>query len=148
MVTQKYKKIMSDNRLKINHKEQRAVAGNWGHPSKFTKKNTKIPDPLYPERKTKPSKKYKKKIKKQYILPRSICPFCKTKLRELPKEDIDSSSKLTIFFGYYYEKICAKCGAKKVKDCPSCHETTWYLDKIYKHQYYGCGFVGERLKEK
>ena len=137
---------MSDNRFKINHKEQRAVAGNWGHPSKFTKKNTNIPDPLYPERKRKPAKKYKKKIKKQYIFPYTSCPFCKAKLKELPKEDIDSSSKFTILFGRNYEKICRKCGAKKVKGCPCCHRSTWYLDEIYKHQSTWCGFIGKKIK--
>ena len=138
---------MSDNRFKINHKEQRAVAGNWGKPDKTTQKNTNIPDPLYPKQKRKASKKYKKKLKKIYLSPYESCPFCKTKLRNLPKEDIDSSSKFTIFFCYRYEKICRQCGAKKVEECPSCHYPTWYLDEIYKHQYNGCGFEGKRINK-
>lgn len=141
---------MSDNRTKINHKEQRAVAGNWGKPDKTTQKNTNIPDPLYPEQKRKSSKKYKKKIKKKYNSPWLICPFCKAELIELPKGDIDSSSKFTIFLSYRCEKICRQCGAKKVGDCPGCHRPTWYLNKIYKHQFtgFGCGFEGKKLRRK
>ena len=136
---------MSDNRFKINHKEQRAVAGNCGKPDKTTQKNTNIPDPLYPKRKRKSSKKYKKTIRKQIMSTYTNCPFCRTELRKLPKEDIDSSDKFQIFDKY--EEKCRRCGAIKVNDCPSCHRATWYLDEIYKHQYNGCGFEGKRINK-
>lgn len=135
---------MSDNRFKINHKEQRAVAGNWGHPRKFIKKITKIADPLYPDKPIKSSKKYKKKVKKPYIAPYKQCPFCGNELKELPKIE---SKGLGFYVSIFvkYERECIKCGAKRVEDCPCCHRHTWLLNETYKHQWLGCGFEGEKL---
>ena len=58
----------------INNKEKQAVAGNWGHPRKYTKRHTKIPNPLIPQRVRKVKRK-KGKVKRKYVSPYQCCPF-------------------------------------------------------------------------
>lgn len=135
----------------INAKEKRSRSGNWGHPNKFEKKNTKISNPLIPERvKYRSSKKYKKK-KDRKPWDWVVCPFCKAELPKLSEEEIKKleKGKFSVYFFPPRVKVCPSCGAKEVEDCPCCHRETW-IDKefTYKHQHnvYSCGFVGKSLQ--
>jgi len=136
---------------KINNKEKQAVTGNWGHPDKYTKKHTKIPDPLIPEVK---HKRKKKKEKRKYISPFDRCPHCDNIL-PLDPAKIKSNNARLLFWLQPRLEICPSCGAKRVKKpdcCPACKrtDTVWKsTENVYKHQSmsFGCGFVGKK-KEK
>jgi hypothetical protein len=104
---------------------------------KFYKPYTKIPTDFAEDKEPLHNKKKKRK-RKTYRWPKSVCPFCDGDLKELPKQEKNYWSKL-------YETKCS-CGAKAVSDCPGCHGETWYLNGTYKHQWLSCGFVGERKK--
>lgn len=129
---------MSTNRFRVNNKEKQKVGGNWGHPRPYTKKITEISEPLYPEDRHKNLKR-KKKEKKPYFSPYEVCPFCEKKLKETGKKNWGFLDR--------YEKKCRNCGAKKGKECPACKGETWYLNKVYKHQNLGCGFVGKKINK-
>ena len=131
---------------RINSKEQKSVAGNWGHPSKFEKKMTKIPDPFYPEKPT-PAKKKKKKNKKPYLSPWKTCPFCKSELPEKPKPKEGKTPGYRVFRWFHdVVEVCPECGAYKVEDgCPSCGRDAWRnTEGVYKHMWMGCGFSGRK----
>ena len=131
----------------INNKEKQAVSGNWGHPSKFEKKNTKIPNPLIKEDRHK-GKKRKRKKTGPYRSPFNCCPFCDTELPFDPEKTDKSSPSISFF----QERlgVCFMCSAKKIEapdTCPGCKSTTfgvWKKNGVYKHQYHGCGFVGKK----
>jgi len=129
---------MESNPTIINNKEKQFAAGNWGS-NKFVKRHTKIANPLIPESVKGGYSKRKKHVKKLYVLPWLICPFCGKELEKLAK-DKD-------FVFNCYAKECKHCGAKETTECPACKRKTW-LNKqgIYKHKYWGCGFTGKRNK--
>lgn len=127
--------------ININNKEKQFVGGNWGHPRKFIKKHTEIPNPLIPkEPKIFSSRKYKKKHK--WIDYYKLCPFCLNELKE-----IGTFKKFNLFLSTKYADKCI-CGAKMIKNgCPCCKNDTWLKDEIYKHKklsYLNCGFIGRK----
>jgi hypothetical protein len=138
---------------RINNKEKQAVAGNWGHPGKFTKQHTKISDPLIPEKDMSGRAiKKKKKQRRVYKSPYEHCPFCET---ELPIDEKKLEEDRIKFGKMYYRmyipsfgyraKECPNCKAKEVIECPACKRHTWMnLEGTYKHMGLGCGFNGKR----
>ena len=139
-------------RGKINNKEKQFIAGNWGHPRKFLKRQTNIPEPIIPENK---HKKKKKKKKKPYISPFNSCPFCNNEL-PLDAEKINKIKLGPFLFKYQWSlprvKICPICKAYEIKEpdiCPACKRNykVWKnTEGIYKHQSIGCGFTGKKKK--
>lgn len=129
---------MSNN---INNKEKQAAGGNWGHPRKYTKRKTKIPNPLIPECSRSSRKRKKKKDKKPYIWHFEVCPFCGEERKKLNNKDSWFRNR---------EDFCRKCGAKEVKgECPACHRTAWIKNEYYKHEgFYTCGFSGKKFNSK
>lgn len=118
---------------RVNSKEQQASAGNWGHPSKFEKKMTKVIE--YPHKL--PSRKRKKK-RRTILWFGEACPFCGGARKELPKKERGIFTR--------YAPKCS-CGAKEVKQsCPACKTTghIWRRGNEYTHEFLGCGFKGER----
>lgn len=126
--------------MKINNKMKKFLAGNWGKPTKSEqKKNVDVG--IFDNEVPKHNKK-KKKTKKVYTLPWSVCPFCNERLDEVPAKH-DNSVYYVLHIKEYADKC--DCGAKRVLDCPACHSETWFKDFIYKHQRnWGCTFTGEK----
>jgi uncharacterized protein YbaR (Trm112 family) len=93
--------------------------------------------------------KKKKKIKKPYISPWEVCPFCQAAL------PLDTNSKeykrfISQKFTSAYWLVpriqeCRTCGAYEVKICPACKHPTWHSpkDHVYRHKWMGCGFKGK-----
>lgn len=132
---------MEENARNINNKEKQSVGKNWGHPRKYTKKHTKIPEPLISLKDINYGlRKRKKREKKEFISKFETCPFCKELLH--PREDIPQ--RKWIFSLSNLETWCRKCGASQIPECPACKRETWLSKSgIYKHPYMGCGFQGE-----
>ena len=122
------------DRQRINNGIKKFFGGNWGKPRDFQQRATEIPDDFFDDKEGRWYSK-KKKGPKKTIAFWGMCPFCLGPLEELPE------AERTLFRDYIGE--CA-CGAIKVPDCPACHRDTWLKDKVYKHQWLGCGFEGER----
>lgn len=127
----------------INSKEQKASAGNWGHPTKDEKKNVKYGP--YPHRPPKVKHRSKKR-KPIYRYPYSYCPFCDADLEKTGKK-----KGIFIFLDEYADE-CKNCGAKKVDEpCPACKSKRdmWKnKDGIITHMgYWHCGFKGKRIKQ-
>lgn len=135
--------------MNINNKEKQAVSGNWGHPSQFEKRLTKIKTPPDVDSvKYKKSRRDKKGEKKLYICPRLLCPFCGT---ELPEDKVATEKRRSEWGIKVLGKIpvqrCPTCDSYVVLDCcPACKNNTWFNPKtlVYKHQWFGCGFEGQR----
>ncbi len=127
--------------LNINNKIKQFFGGNWGHPGKFIKKETNVPDGFFADKPCTKAKKKKRK-KKKYIPPYSVCPFCDEELIRL-----EVTGKKSWWCINNYETICRECGARRVNDCPACKNATWFQPEtgIYKHQWIGCGFEGKRI---
>ena len=125
--------------MKITGKVKKFFGGNWGKPTKCEQKS-KVDYSILEQEVPKYNKK-KKKIKKEYNIPWTICPFCKNPLRQL--EVNHDNNVYYVLNVKRYDNKC-DCGAKVMPDCPACHRNTWFKDGIYKHQGYGCGFEGER----
>lgn len=127
---------MESNPTIINNKEKQFAGGNWGT-NKFIKRHTKIANPLISEVAKGGHSKHKKRLKKPYLSPWSLCPFCGGKLEKLSDKD---------FIFNCYTKKCKHCGAKETTECPACKRKTW-LNKqgIYRHKYGGCGFTGKKI---
>jgi len=128
---------------KITNKIKKIFGGNWGHPRKFVKRHTNIPDPLFPDPegpvKMKSLKRKHKHEPKPY--PGHCCPFCG---KELP---IDETKTQKYFFFSERVNTCPVCKAYEVPECPACKRKTWYdpESRIFKHQgVLGCGFNGLR----
>jgi len=137
---------MEENAQNINNKEKQSVGGNWGHPRKYIKKHTKLPDPLislgtinYGLRKR------KKREKKEFVSKFETCPFCQNKLS---MTEGTKNSNGYLLWWVHTEKWCRKCGASQIPECPACKKPTW-LNKggLYKHPYMGCGFEGEKKED-
>lgn len=129
---------MENNR--INRKDQQSAGGNWGHPRPFTKKHTNIPDRTEEVGKRQADKKYKEKIKVNWLSKYYACPFCSV---ELPVV-CQNPHKLR-WPSEIRAKKCRNCGARqRKKSCPSCKGDTFYKDEIYMHQRHGCGFIGKK----
>lgn len=145
---------------KINSKEQKAVAGNWGKPG-CEDHNIRTSDQTKEVAKHTGSKKYKAKKERK---PWRSCPFCGEELPEVvSKEDAKVFCKVTILngrkfysyrsgrglFGGIVAKKCRSCGSRTVHECPCCkHETFFNKEtKNYKHQssISACGFNGKKL---
>lgn len=126
----------------INNKEKQNAGGNWGHPRKFTKRHTKIPNPLVPER-PRSKKKKNKTPPTPYFSPYQHCPFCKIEL--LKKKN--SKYGLSMF---RRENFCRKCDAKEIDDgCPACHRDIWIKGGFHKHiGFINCGFSGKKFNPK
>ena len=124
----------------INNKEKQYKGGNWGHPRKFTKKNTKIDDPLIPAR----GKRRSKKKREKKVWTWCACPFCG---KEIPIDENYTSTKSLVIFKPR-KKECV-CGAK-VTECPCCQRETWVKDGIHKHynNVFNCGFTGKKLNRR
>ena len=122
----------------INNKMKQSVGGNWGKPQDI-EQHIKLKNfVVEPERV--PSKKKPRKLKRNNIIEYHCCPFCH---EELP---IDKS-----LIGHpVLNRVnkCPGCGAEGDKECPACNKDTWFLNGFYKHQWMGCGFEGEKLKER
>ena len=131
--------------MNINNKIKQFFGGNWGS-DKWTKRHTEIPKDFGYE-KIRASQKKKKK-KEPWMSERDMCPFCKKQLEidsvATEKRRQDSPWGIGIFSTV--RKTECKCGAMRVEDCPCCHRKTWYKTGIYKHQRWGCGFVGEKIR--
>lgn len=127
--------------MNINNKFKQFCQGNWGKPNSAEKMHPLHYDILEAD-KVKITHKKKHKQKKPYIPYGAECPFCHEQLEE-DKTQREDKNNWWVLFRNKYKKEC-KCGAFLVQDCPSCHRETWLKDKIYKHQYMGCGFEGER----
>lgn len=124
--------------FKITNKVKKFFGGNWGKPTKFEQKHTEVPEDFFDDKEGKwytKNKKQKPQTKK--VAYWDECPFCFSKLEQLPDRD-----------GHWvlrdYLPECA-CGAIEAPDCPACHRETWMKDGIYKHQWLGCGFMGKRI---
>lgn len=135
---------------RVNNKEKKSVAGNWGKPGKFLKKHTEIK--LFSATLKHKSKK-KKKRNHSYLS--GICPFCESELPVVVPPEYIMSNGINFFrkFNIFrllgiISKKCHNCGAREVHNCPSCSRKTWFKDNIYKHQkdYCNCGFTGEKLR--
>ncbi|MEI6437263.1 MAG: hypothetical protein WCO69_00775 [Candidatus Omnitrophota bacterium] len=134
----------------INNKMKQVVGGNWGKP-KGPEQNVKLRDiDLEPRRI--PGKKKRKTKKQKFIFEGPCCPFCHA---ELPKDEeaIAKANKelqgrsCVVWEMHYRVKVCPKCNALEVKECPACKRTTWRRQAWYKHQFLGCGFEGKKLKD-
>jgi hypothetical protein len=146
---------MYASRGRINNKDKKYAGGNWGHPRKFTKRHTKIDDPLIPEKGVGSARKKKKKVKKEYKFSWRTCPFCNT---EIPldykriaeeKEKLKNRPYLGIWEEMYRVDECPNCHAKEVRECPACKRITWFnTDGVYRHQNWGCGFFGKKLDRR
>lgn len=139
--------------MRITNKEKQYYGGNWGKPTDHGKVTNKIPDDVDDEQVRIKSKR-KKKQKKVFKLGTEDCPFCNKELAvdeiELKKQEQEISIwSFDRFMGRKPRVKFCECGAKEVKDCPSCHRATWYKDLIYKHMPWGswCTFEGKRKKE-
>jgi len=121
--------------LKITNKIKKYFSGNWGHPTRFEKIHTEIPEDFFDDAEGKWYSKKKKQSTQKHTAYWNMCPFCMNKLVELPDQ--------SHFVLRNYAQSC-ECGAKVDADCPACHRSTWVKDKVYKHQWCGCGFVGQR----
>lgn len=126
---------------RINNKVKQFAASNWSS-NQYVKKETRIPDPLYPE-----IPKYKARKKREPIdfeVKYHSCPFCREVLPRLDSQEV---------FVWRTSRVgkCPKCGARnKSGSCPACKRDTWFKKGIYKHDRFSlnCGFVGRRLKLK
>jgi DNA-directed RNA polymerase subunit RPC12/RpoP len=126
---------------------RKASAGNWGKPDKVEKKAELKEDFFQEEPRTKSVAK-KKKNKKPYVSPWKLCPFCKSELpldTKKMEEDKKKGKWVADWLSEYRVKDCPTCGAYEVAKCPACSHKTWYdyVTKIYKHQWIGCGFIGQ-----
>jgi hypothetical protein len=129
----------------INNKMKQHAQGNWGS-DKWTKEHTKVkvPEDVDVVKYTKVKKN--KEPRKAYIYPGNLCPHC---LNELP-EDTAKKQKYS-WCGYNRVRVCPKCHAYEVDNCPACKNSTWYSPRSewYKHQgFIGCGFEGKLLTKR
>lgn len=129
---------------KITNKIKKYFGGNWGHPRRDIKKRTEIPDDFFDDKEPKHHSK-KKKAKKPVIFEWKHCPFCHEQLEEIPADPDKEKRDVFVMIGLGKYKQQCKCGAKGNFKCPCCKRDTWYKDGIYKHQWMGCGFQGEKL---
>ncbi len=122
----------------INNKMKQAVGGNWGKPQSI-EQHIKLKSFIVEPGRI-PGKKKPKKIKRVYVIEGHCCPFCQ---KELPKDK-------SIPRNYVFNRVnkCPNCGAIGEQECPACKKETWFLNGFYKHQWMGCGFEGEKLKER
>lgn len=126
--------------MKINNKIKQFFQGNWGKPTKVDQMSP-IQLELFDQEIPKHNKK--KKSKRKYVSPWSVCPFCEMLLDKI--EVNHDNNDFYVFTVKEYAESCS-CGAKLMRNsCPACHYNTWYLDGEYKHQNYGCGFKGVKL---
>lgn len=137
---------MGQGRGIINSKEKKFIGGNWGHPRKYTKRKTKIPDPLIQEDRHKGMKRKRKK-KSPYIWVGDLCPFCN---QELPVDKtVKKEDHPLMFCKDPRVKECPNCKAKAIeKGCPCCHRNTWInIDGVLSHgekRMLSCGFTGRK----
>ncbi len=131
----------------INNKEKQAAGGNWGHPRKWTKRHTKLDDPLIPERPRKRQRKNKKR-KKLFTWCKDLCPFCGIEL-PIDKTKKEPMNKL-LFWRQPRVEVCPNCHARHVdKSCPCYNGDTWIKEGIYKHNDpWNCGFTGKKIFRK
>ena len=120
--------------FQITNKIKQFFGGNWGKPNNLEQRRTEVPDDFFDDVAPKWTSRKKKK-KKPYIAFWGQCPFCHEKLIEIPPEQ---GHVLRDYLGE------CQCGAIQVPDCPACHCETWMKNKIYKHQWLGCGFEGKK----
>ena len=133
----------------INNKIKQFIGGNWGKPQGL-EQHIKLKNfDLEPQHL--PNKKKKHNTNKQkYIFEGFCCPFCHS---ELPlDENLIAKKKLEfqgksykIWEDHYRVKVCPKCGAAEIKECPACKCETWHHQDWYKHNFLGCGFNGKRI---
>jgi len=141
---------MEKNPININNKIKQFFGGNWGKPNNV-EQDIDLPNPLFPEPEEVKVKSKKKRHRKPYISPWSVCPFCN---EELEKDEEESKKPELRWMGsiglFPYKQSCNKCGSYKIEKCPACGSCTWYNpnSKIFKHQgKFGCGFEGEKRNE-
>ena len=152
----------------INNKMKKFAGGNWGHPRKDGKKAANafyrgvpvediadLAEDIINEEKVEAPKKRtprrKKRNKRPYQSPWEPCPFCGETLPiDQKKLDADKAKGPLWLWGHDRVKECPSCGCYQVEECPSCKRKTWYNPKtlIYKHQWMGCGFMGQKKKLK
>jgi len=124
-------------RRKILTKELKKSAGNYGSPTKWQKKITKLPidkeDPRYPG-----DRKYKKKTKKILKQRQQLghCPFC--------YKDLNDGKLLWKLSKEERANECKNCGAIR-SECPSCHKESWEnKEGVFHHEWMGCGFSAKK----